>query len=57
MGLNDHRSGTQRGTMARVRKGDQEYTVALSELEVLGPDPMSAEWLAAYRYWLGETCN
>ena len=57
MGLNDHRSGTQRGIMARVRKGDQEYTVALSELEVLGPDPMSAEWLAAYRYWLGETCN
>jgi len=54
VGLDDHRSGLRRGIMARVRKGDQEYTVALSELEVLDPDPVSAEWLAAYRYWLGE---
>jgi len=54
VGLDDHRSGLRRGIMARVRKGDQEYTVALSELEALDPDPVSAEWLAAYRYWLGE---
>ena len=50
VGLNDGRSGLRRGVMARVRKGDQEYTVALSELEILDPDPVSAEWLAAYRY-------
>jgi hypothetical protein len=54
VGLDDHRSGMRRGVMARVRKGDQEYTAALSELEILSPDPVSAEWLAAYRYWLGE---
>lgn len=53
VGLDDERSGLRRSVMARVRKGDQEYTVALSELEILDPDPVSAEWLAAYRYWLG----
>jgi len=35
---------------ARVRKSGQEYTVALSEAEILEPDPVSAEWLAMYRY-------
>ena len=54
VGLDGDRSGLRRGVMARVRKRDQEYTVALSELEILNPDPASAEWLAAYRYWLGE---
>ena len=53
VGLDDERSGLRRGVMARVHKGDVEYTVALSELEILDPDPVSAEWLAAYRYWLG----
>jgi len=52
--LDGARSGLRRGVMARVRKGDREYTVALSEVEVLDPDPASAEWLAVYRYWLGE---
>lgn len=40
--------------MARVRKGDCEHTVALSEVAVIDPDPVGAEWLAAYRYWIGE---
>lgn len=54
VGLDDDRSGLRRGVMARVRKGEKEYTVALSELEMLDPDPVSAEWLAAYRYWMGD---
>ena len=41
VGLDDHRSGLRRGVMARVRKGDREYTVTLSELEILTPDPVS----------------
>jgi hypothetical protein len=53
VGLDDGRSGLRRGIIARVRKGSQEYTVALSELEFLDLDPKSAEWLEAYRYWLG----
>ena len=51
--LDDRRSGLRRGVMARVRKADQEYAAALSELEVVDPDPLSAEWLEAYHYWLG----
>jgi len=54
VGLDGSRSGLRRGVMARVRKGDREYTVALAELEILNPDPVSTEWLAAYRYRLGE---
>jgi hypothetical protein len=54
VGLDGSRSGHRQGVMARVRRDDQEYTVALSTVEVLAPDPTSAEWLAAYRYWLGK---
>lgn len=54
VGLNDSRSGFRRGIIARVRKDDRESNVALSELEFIDPDPVSAKWLAAYRYWLGE---
>ena len=54
VGLDDSRSNLRRGIIARLRKGDQEYTVALSDLEVVNPDPVSAEWLEAYRYWLSE---
>jgi hypothetical protein len=54
VGLDDQQSDLQKGVVARVRKGDQEQTVALTELEVPNPDPVSAEWLAAYRYWLGK---
>ena len=53
IGLDHQRSSPQRGIIARVRKGDQEYQVGLAELEFIDPDPTSAEWLAMYRYWLG----
>jgi len=39
--------------VARVRKGTSEYTISLADLEFVDPDPVSAEWLEAYRYWLG----
>jgi len=51
--LNGERSGLRRGIAALVRKGDKEYTVALDQLELIDPDPDSAEWMAVYRYWLG----
>ena len=53
VGLDQSRSGLRHGIIATVRKGDQEYRVALSELEFTNLDPTSAEWLAMYRYWLG----
>ncbi len=52
-GLDDHRSSLRSGIIARVRKGGKEYRVALAELEFVDPDPVSAEWLEMYRYWLG----
>ena len=48
------RSDPQQGILATVRKGDREYQLALSELEFVDPDPVSAEWLAVYHYWLGQ---
>jgi hypothetical protein len=39
--------------MACIRKGGQEYNASLEELEFVDPDPTSAEWLEAYRYWVG----
>ncbi len=54
IGLDDKRSGLRRGILARVRKRDHEYSVALAELEFENLDPVSAEWLDVYRYWSGE---
>jgi hypothetical protein len=53
-GLDQARSSLRRGILATVRAGDQESRIPLSELEFIDPDPTSAEWLAMYRYWLGE---
>jgi hypothetical protein len=55
VGLDGHTSDLHVGVIALVLKGDQERTVSLSNLEILDPDPASAEWLAAYRYWLGKS--
>lgn len=52
MGIDEGRSNLRRGVVARVRRGGQEYQVGLAELEFVEPDPTSAEWLEAYRYWL-----
>jgi hypothetical protein len=35
--------------VARVRRGGQEYLVDLAELAFVDLDPVSAEWLEAYR--------
>lgn len=51
--LDGKQSSPRRGILAVVRQGEQEYRVGLSELELIDPDPVSAEWLAMYRYWLG----
>ncbi len=55
VGLDDQRSSLGRGIVARVRKGGREYRIGLADLEFLDPDPVSAEWLAMYRYWAGIT--
>jgi hypothetical protein len=48
VGIDDGRSGLRRGAIARVRRGGQEYPIGLAELEFVGPDRVSAEWLAVY---------
>ncbi len=53
VGLDDHHSSLQRSIIARVCNGDKGYGVALAELEFVDPDPVSAERLEMYRYWLG----
>ena len=52
--LDEKRSGLGRGIIARIRKGDREYSTSLDSLEIIDPDPVSAEWLAVYRYWGGD---
>jgi hypothetical protein len=53
MGIDERRSGLRRGVVARVSREGQDYRVGLAELEFVEADPVSAEWLEAYRYWLG----
>jgi hypothetical protein len=53
-GLDERRSDLRRGILAVVRQGEQEQRIPLSELEFINLDVDSAEWLAVYRYWLGE---
>jgi hypothetical protein len=50
--LDGENSSLRRGITALVRKGGQEYSVGLADLEFVDPDPASAEWLEVYRYWL-----
>ena len=52
IGLDGHASSSHRGIVARVRRTDQEYSVSLADLQITDPDSHSAEWLAAYQYWL-----
>jgi len=59
VGLDEPGSDLEQGVMARIQKGGQESTVALADVEAVGPeaggpDPASGDWLAAYRHWLGE---
>ena len=54
VGLDSDRSSIRRGIVAIARREEQEHRVSLSELEFIDPDSTSAEWLAMYRYWLGE---
>jgi hypothetical protein len=54
IGLDEEQSSERRGVVARVRRGGGQYAVALADLEPVEKDTETAEWLAAYRYWLGK---
>jgi hypothetical protein len=53
VGLDGDKSNERRGVVAQVRRGARQYTVALADLEAVEEGSETAEWLAAYRYWLG----
>jgi hypothetical protein len=52
IGMDGPTSNLQVGVMARIEKGGVEEIVPLAQVEPVGPDPESAEWLAMYRLWL-----
>jgi hypothetical protein len=54
IGLDGWQSSARRGVVAKVRKRGRHYTVALADAEAVQKDLETAEWLAAYRYWLGK---
>lgn len=54
VGLDEEHSSLRRGIVARVCKGEREYSVALAELEFVNPDLVSVEWLEVYQHWLGQ---
>ena len=51
--LDEPSSGLKQGAMARVEGGDKEL-VPLSDLEPPNADQAGAEWIAAYRHWIGQ---
>jgi hypothetical protein len=51
--LDEQASNERRGIVAQVRRGGRQYTVALADVEAVEKDSETADWLAAYRYWLG----
>ncbi len=53
MGLGEEQSSERRGVVAKVRKRGRQYTLALADLRAVEKDTKTAEWLSAYRYWLG----
>jgi hypothetical protein len=52
IGLDGPASSSHRGIVAQVRRKGQIYSVSLADLQVTDSDSHSAEWLAAYHYWL-----
>jgi Calcium binding len=51
IGIDDRRSGLGRGVIAVVRKGNREFRVALSELEM--PENFKGrKWLEMYQYYI-----
>lgn len=52
VGLSEPRSNLRRGIIANVRKGERIFTAGLADLAFVDPDPISAEWLAMYKYWI-----
>jgi len=52
--LDEKASSERRGVVVQVRRGERQYTVALADLEVVEKGSETAEWLAAYRYWVGK---
>ena len=44
-------SGLPHGIAARILKGNQETTIPLAECEIVNPDRVTEEWLAAYEHW------
>lgn len=51
--LDEGASSERRGIVAKVRREGRQYTVALADLEAMEKNSETAEWLAAYRYWVG----
>ena len=52
IGIDDETSTLNRGIVAQIRYKGQEYSVSLADLQITDADSDSADWLAAYRYWL-----
>ena len=51
IGVDDNRCDLRRGVIATVRKGNREYGVALSEIE-LPKKLLHNKWIEMYQYWL-----
>jgi Calcium binding len=54
IGLDKERSSERREVVAKVRKGGHQYVIAVADPKVLEKDAETAEWLAAYRYWVAK---
>lgn len=52
IGLDSNASSPHRGIVAQVRRKGKTYSVSLADLQITDSESPSAEWLAAYRYWL-----
>jgi hypothetical protein len=50
--LDGNDSGLPQGIICCADAGGQEKQLNLSEIELAGPDQTTAEWVAAYRYWM-----
>jgi hypothetical protein len=51
MGIDDEESGFEGEVLAEIRTKDDEYTVALDELESLPDDIENGKYFEMYEYW------
>ncbi len=52
IGIDDEESGYEKEVMAQILTEEDEYTIALDELEPMPDDTVNSKYFEMYEYWI-----